>query len=154
MTNSLRLWVSLFVACSLAACALGPGNSYVGHVDTQADAQVLAGDMADFVAGQLPAVSSTVVLDPTPSDQAGNDLTPAFVAALRDRGFAVADARQGGAPGAHHIRYLVTRLDNGDLVRVTIDGAAAEASRFFVRNSAGDLQAGGPFTVRQMAEAN
>jgi hypothetical protein len=154
MTNSLRLGVSLFVACSLAACALGPGNSYVGQVDTQTDAQVLSRDMADFVAGQLPAASSTVVLDPTPSDQAGNDLTPAFVAALRDRGFAVGDARQGGASGVHHIRYLVTRLDNGDLVRVTIDGAAAEASRFFVRNSAGDLQAGGPFTVRQMAEAN
>ena len=154
MTNPLRLGVSLFVACSLGACALGPGNSYVGPVDTQADAQVLAGDMADFVAGQLPAASSTVVLDPTPSGQVGNDLTPAFVVALRDRGFAVADARQGGAPGTHHIRYLVTRLDTGDLVRVTIDGGAAEASRFFVRNSAGDLQAGGPFTVRQMAAAN
>ncbi|HEV2405513.1 MAG TPA: hypothetical protein VGR88_08680, partial [Ktedonobacterales bacterium] len=125
MTNPIRLGVSLFVACSLAACALGPGNSYVGRVDTRADAQVLAGDMADFVAGQLPAASSSVVLDPTPSDQAGNDLTPALVAALRDRGFAVADARQGGASGAHHIRYLVTRLDNGDLVRVTIDGGAA-----------------------------
>jgi len=154
MTNLLRLGLSLSVVCSLAACALGPGNSYVGQVDTQADAQVLSGNMADFVAGQLPAASSTVVLDPTPSDQAGNDLTPAFVAALRDRGFAVADARQGGASGAHHIRYLVTRLDNGDLVRVTIDGGTAEASRFFIRNSAGDLQAGGPFTVRQMAEAN
>ena len=94
------------------------------------------------------------MLDPTPSDQAGNDLTPVFVAALRDRGFAVADARQAGASGAHHIRYLVTRLDNGDLVRVSIDGGAMEASRFFVRNTAGDLQAGGPFTVRQMAEAN
>lgn len=154
MINTLRLGVSLFLAGSLAACALGPGNSYVSQVDTRADAKVLAGDMTDFVAGQLPAASSTVVLDPTPSDQAGNDLTPAFVAALRERGFAVADARQGGASGAHHIRYLVTRLDNGDLVRVTIDGGTAEASRFFVRNSAGDLQTGGPFTVRQMAEAN
>ena len=64
----------------------------------------------------LPAASSTVVLDPTPSDQAGNALTPAFVAALRDRGFAVADDGQAGTPGTHHIRYLVTPLDNGDLV--------------------------------------
>lgn len=154
MTNPLRLGLSLLVACSLAACAAGPGNSYVGPVDTQADAQMLASDMADFVAGQLPAASSTVVLDPTPSGQASNDLTPAFVAALRDRGFAVADSRQGDASGAHHVRYLVTRLGNGDLVRVTIDGGAAEASRFFVRNAVGNLQAGGPFTVRQMAEAN
>jgi hypothetical protein len=154
MTNPFRLGVSWFVASCLAACALGPGNSYVGQVETPADAQVLSGDMADFVAGQLPAASSTVVLDPTPSDQAGNDLTPVFVAALRDRGFAVADPRQVGAPGAHHIRYLVTRLDSGDLVRVSIDGGSMEASRFFVRNTAGDLQAGGPFAVRQMVEAD
>ena len=154
MITPLRLGMTLSVACSLAACALGSGNSYVGQVDTPADAQVLAGDMAGFVAAQLPAASSTVVLDPTPSDQAGNDLTPAFAAALRDRGFAVVDAEQAGALGAHHIRYLATHLDNGDLVRVSIDGGTMEASRFFVRNTAGDLQAGGPFTVRQMAEAN
>ena len=54
MTNPLRLGVSWFVASSLAACALGPGNSYVGQVDTPADAQVLAGGMADFVAASTP----------------------------------------------------------------------------------------------------
>lgn len=128
------------------------GSSYVGQIDGPADAQVLAAGMVAFVATQLPAASSTVVLDPTSADQAANALTPAFVAALRDRGFAVADNRQADTPGAHHIRYLVTPLDKGDLVRVSIDNGA-EASRFFVRNSAGDLQAGGPFTVRQVAEA-
>jgi hypothetical protein len=74
------------------------------------------------------------------------------VAALRDRGFAVADEGQAGTHGTHHIRYLVTPLDNGDLVRVSIDDSA-QASRFFVRNTAGGLQAGGPFMVRQTAEA-
>ena len=142
----------LVVVSSLAACALDPGSSYVSQVDTPADAQVLAAGMVVFVAAQLPAASSTVVLDPTPSDQAGNALTPAFVAALRDRGFAVADDRQAGAPGTHHIRYLVTPLDSGDLVRVSIDDSA-QASRFFVRNAEGGLQAGGPFLVRQSAEA-
>jgi hypothetical protein len=44
-------------------------------------------------------------------------------------------------------------LDNGDLVRVWIDDRA-QASRLFVRNTAGGLQAGGPFMVRQMAEAD
>lgn len=154
MTRMLRLAPVLVMAGSIAACALGSGNSYVDRVETPADARVLADEIADFVAGQLPAASSTVVLVPTPSDQAANGLTPALVAGLRDRGFAVADARLFGAPGTHRIRYLVTRLDNGDLLRVTIDGGAAKASRFFVRNSAGTLQAGGPFTVRQMAEAN
>ena len=154
MTPILRFGAPLLVACCVAACALESGNSYVGQVATPADAQVLAGDIANLVAGRLPAASTTVALDPTPSDQAGNVLTPALVAALRDHGFAVADSTQAGTLGTHHIRYLVTRLDNGDLVRVTVDDGAAEASRFFVRNTAGNLQAGGPFTVRQMAEAN
>lgn len=154
MTRILRFATALVMACSVAACVVDPGSSYVDRIETPADAQVLAGDMADFVSGQLSAASSAVILDPTPSDQAGNTLTSAFVAALRNRGFAIADATQVGASGAHRVRYLVTRLDGGDLVRVTIDGGVAEASRFFVRNTAGDLQAGGPFTVRQMAEAN
>lgn len=150
MTRMLRFALPLVAVSSLVACALGPSISYVGQVDTPADAQVLAAGMVVFVAAQLPAASSTVVLDPTPSDQAGNALTPAFVAALRDRGFAVAN--EAGTPGTHHIRYLVTPLDNGDLVRVSIDDGA-QASRLFVRNSAGGLQAGGPFMVRQAAEA-
>lgn len=154
MTRILRLATVFVVACSIAACAPGSGSSYVGRVETAADARVLAGDMADCVAGELPPGSSAVILDPTPSEQAGNAMTPAFVAALRVRGFAVADARQAGAPGTHRIRYIVTRLDHGDLLRVAIDGGVVEASRFLVRNSAGDLQAGGPITLRQMAEPN
>lgn len=154
MTPVERLGAVFVMAGSVAACGLGSGSSYVGRVETAADAKVLAGAMADFVAGRLPAGSSAVVLDPTPSVQSANALTPAFVAALRDRGFAVATASQARAPGTHDVRYFVTRLDNGDLLRVTIDRGAAEAAQFFVRNSAGDLQAGGPFTVRQMAEVN
>jgi hypothetical protein len=49
---------------------------------------------------------------------------------------------------AHHVRYLITSLDNGDLARLTIDGTAEE-SQFFVRDDAGDLQPGGPITVTQ-----
>lgn len=154
MTRSLRLAAVLLMAGAVVACALDGRRSYVGPVETPADARVLAGDMADFVGGRLPAGSSTVILDPTPSGQAANALTPAFVAALRHRGFAVADAGQAGGPGTHRIRYVVTRLDRGDLLRVTIDGGAAAAARFFVRNSAGALQAGGPFTVRQMADTH
>lgn len=150
------LWLATVpvMACAVASCALGSGRSYVDQVETPADARVLARDMASFVAGQIPAGSSAVILDPTPSGQAGNPLTPAFVAALRDRGFAVADAGQAHGPGTHRVRYLVTRLDNGALLRVTLDAGAAEASRFFVRNSAGRLRAGGPLAVRQIADTN
>jgi len=151
MIRSWLLPLPFLVSASLAACTVGPNTSYVAPLQQSADAHVLADGMADFIAMRLPAASSTVVLDPTLSDQAGNALTAAFAAALRLRGFAVAEANQDVAAGAHRIRYLVTPLDNGDLARLTIDNST-EGSRFFVRNTAGGLQAGGPFAVTQ-AEA-
>jgi hypothetical protein len=149
-----RFGLALLASASLISCAIGPDSSYVGELSAPGDAQILAAGMAEFVSTQLPAGSSTIALDPTPADQAGNALTPAFAAALRQRGFAIADNRQQPATtAAHHLRYWVTPLDNGDLVRLSIDDRT-EASRFFVRNSRGGLQAGGPFMVRQNAEAS
>ena len=80
--------------------------------------------------------------------QYGNAFTAAFASALRRSGFAVAEDGQPEPAVAHHVRYLVTPLDNGDLARLTIDGST-EGSRFFARNTADGLQAGGPFTVTQ-----
>lgn len=146
-----RRYFLLCLAALQAGCVLGPGTSYVADLQQPEDAEVLADGMAGFVALRLPAPSSTVALDPTLAGQAGNALTPALAAALRRRGFAVAES--GQVPeGAHRLRYLVTPLDSGDLVRLTLDGTT-EGARFFVRNTAGGLQSGGPFTVTQAAAA-
>ena len=147
MIRSLRFAIPCLAAL-LSGCAFGPNGSYVAPLQQPADANVLASGIAGFVAMRLPAASSTLVLDATPSDQASNSLTPALAAALRRRGFAIAEDGQPVPADAHRLRYLVTPLDNGDLVRLTLDGAV-EGSRFFVRNTAGGLQAGGPFTVTQ-----
>ena len=58
---------------------------------------------------------------------------------------------EGAAPaGAHTLRYWVTPLDaSGELGRLLIDGRET-AARFFLRDTAGDLESGGPFTVMQM----
>ena len=137
----------LLAACGLAACAIGRDTSYVAPLSAPADAKVIAAGIGTFMRTQLPAASTTIVLDPTPSDQASNALTPALADSLRRQGFAVA---QASAPAsAHTLRYWVTPLDaSGELVRLMIDGRK-EASQFFVRNTAGNLQAGGPFTVVQ-----
>jgi hypothetical protein len=148
-----RFGLVLLASASLISCAIGPDSSYVGELSAPGDAQILAAGMVEFVSTQLPAGSSTIALDPTPADQAGNALTPAFAAALRRRGFAIGDNGQAATPTRHRLRYWVTPLDNGDLVRLSIDDRT-EASRFFVRNSRGGLQAGGPFMVRQNAEAS
>jgi hypothetical protein len=150
MSRAARLATSLFAAASLVSCVVGQNSSYVAELSAPGDARVLAAGMVEYVSTQLPAATSTIALDPTPADQAGNALTPAFTEALRWRGFAVADDRQAAA---HHLRYWVTPLDNGDVVRLLIDDRT-DASRFFVRNSRNGLQAGGPFMVRQNAEAS
>ena len=147
MNPRLRFFLWLGIAGALAACTIG--GSYVGGVAAPGDAQVLAAGMAEFVARELPAASTTLVLDPTPAVQADNALTPAFAAALRSQGFAIA-GEQVTARGVHHVRYWVTPLEGGELVRIAIDDRT-EGSRFFVRNTAGGLQTGGPFMVRQEA---
>jgi hypothetical protein len=49
---------------------------------------------------------------------------------------------------AHRISYLVSPLDGGVLIRISIDGAD-QASEFLARDTAGKLEAGGPYTVRE-----
>lgn len=151
MKLSRRLALSCALAALASGCALGPNSSYVAPLRQAADAQILADGTATFIAMQLPAASTTVVLDPTPSDQARNAFTPALAAALRRQGFAIADPAQPIPMSAHYVRYLVTPLDNGDLVRLTLDDTT-EASRFFARTADGGLRAGGPLMMTQ-AEA-
>ncbi|MBV8401899.1 MAG: hypothetical protein JOZ17_24735, partial [Acetobacteraceae bacterium] len=90
--------------------------------------------------------SGSIALEATPSSQSSNALTPEFATALRSRDFALAENGQRAPAGAHRVRYVVSPLDSGTLVLVTIDGST-EAARFFSRNTSGALQPGGPVTV-------
>jgi len=147
MNLAFRL-LPLAVACAVSACAVGPDTSYVASLSAPTDATVIASAISSFMRTQLPAASTTLVLDPTPTEQASNTLTPVLADSLRQQGFAV--AQEAAPAGSHTLRYWVTPLDtSGELVRLMIDGRK-EASRFFVRNTVGNLQAGGPFTVAQM----
>jgi hypothetical protein len=146
MIRPMRTFLSLAAVALLVACASRPEGSYVGPLQQTGDAEALAGATAEFVADRLPAASSTVMFDPTPRDQAGNTVTAALVVALRRRGFAVADTGQKVPAGAHRLRYLVTPMDNGTLLRLTID-ENTRGSRFFVRDAAGRLRSGGPYTI-------
>ncbi|MGI4955788.1 MAG: hypothetical protein ACRYG6_09580 [Janthinobacterium lividum] len=153
MNRLLRLALPALAACGLSACAeVGPRTSYVEPLPHAGDAQVLAGSISTFLAAQIPAAASTIALDPTPTDQDSNALTPVLAASLRQQGFGIA-AEANGTPGApaaqaaHTLRYWITPMDSsGELVRLLLDGNK-EASRFFVRNTAGTLQGGGPYTV-------
>ncbi len=140
--------LTLAVTCALSACAVGPDTSYVDSLSAPTDATVIAAGIGSFMKTQLPEASTTIALDPTSTEQASNILTPVLADSLRRQGFAIA---QDAAPaGSHTLRYWVTSFDaSGELVRVMIDGRK-EASQLFVRDTAGNLQTGGPLTVAQM----
>lgn len=148
MIHAARVLAPLVLAGSLAACAGSPSSSYVALLAGPTDAQIIAGEITEFVALSLPATSTTLALEAPVSEHASNALTPALTASLRRRGFATVDVEGENTPaGARRMRYRVTPMDEGDLVRLTIDGGAIQSSRFLARNTAGQLQPGGPFTV-------
>jgi hypothetical protein len=103
--------------------------------------------MVDDLRQQLPPATTTLVLQPPPPSQADNALTPALRGALSHAGFGVFEPSKDTPPlaGAHPIRYQVTPLEGGVLVRLHYD--RTEAARWFARNRRGQLQAAGPFTV-------
>jgi hypothetical protein len=145
--GSLRLLSALAVTGSVAACAIGPSTSYVAPFPSPNDVRVIAMGIGAYLGSRFPATSTTIILYPTPTNQAANDLTPLLTAELRHREFTLASA---SLPGAHTLRYWVTPLDSsGELVRLTIDGREL-ASAFYARNTIGNLQAYGPFTVMQV----
>jgi hypothetical protein len=148
MTSSWRFLLCMLVVPSVAGCVDGLATSYVGPITTPADAEVLAVGITDFMASRLPVASTTLALDPLSLEQSGNVLTPALIAALRKRGFATVDAGNTAPPGTHPLRYWITPMSTGNLVRLAIDGGAIEGNRLFVRNRVGRLQPGGPFTIR------
>lgn len=142
-----RLLALLGGVVALGGCT-GVSGSYVAALPRPGDADVLGQDAAEFVASRLPPGATTLVLDP--ASGAGADVLQAALAtALRRRGFAV---QEGPVPAdAHRLRTVVTSLDGGELLRLSLDGST-DAARFFARDAAGDLRPGGPFTMQQ-AEA-
>lgn len=145
------LAVRLVAVVALSGCAIGPDTSYVGEFRQPDDAGVVATAMAEFVSMRLPGAPGVLALDPTPSDEVRNALTPAFASALRRCGFTVGGNTRPYDGTTHRIRYLVTPLDDGILARLTIDGTT-EGSQFFARMAGRGLQPSGPFTVTE-AEA-
>jgi hypothetical protein len=143
---TLRSLSALAVVGSVAACAIGPSTSYVSQFPSANDGRVIAMGIGEYLGSRFPATSTTIILYPTAANQAANELTPLLTADLQHRGFAMASS---ASSAAHTLRYWVTPLDSsGELVRLTIDGREV-ASAFYARNTVGNLQAYGPFTVMQ-----
>ena len=135
-------------ALGLSACATmsTPSSSYVGGSMSNADADVIAAAITSFVQAHVPAASSTVAIDPA-TVAIGGGLTsplPGLVTSdLRKAGYGVA-APGVTVPGTHTVRYLVSPLDGGLLLRVTVD--QAQGSQVFGTTAQGMLAAASPIT--------
>lgn len=152
-----RLAICILVGAALSGCAsVRPSMSYVAPEVTASDASKLAADAAHWLAKPLPPAQTTIVLDPPASSAQQSDvMTPAMLEQLRATGYGVVQVprQQGkdtppleGVP----VRYLVSPLDTGVLMRLQYQGV--EAARFYPRSTDGSLVEAAPFTVREAGQ--
>lgn len=145
---------AILAASALSGCASLPSSSmsYVSSkITAPSDASVMAYDAANYLTTALPPAKTTLVLDPPQATQ-GNFLTPTLEAALRSKGYAVSELSKNPSPSTQppkgvQLRYLVSPLDTGVLLRLQYEGI--EAARFYPRAKDGALTVGAPFTVRE-----
>jgi hypothetical protein len=152
MSKHCALWAAV-ASAMLTGCAMLPSRStsYVSaRITAPADARLVADDAASYLTYPLPPAQTTLVLDP-PQTLQGNVMTPTLEAALRSKGYAVTQLNRHPSPAAKpkgvQLRYLVSPLDSGVLLRLQYEGV--EAARFYPRAGNGALTIGAPFTVRE-----
>lgn len=153
----MRFLLPALAALALSACATSrPSMSYVASEVTASDASTLVADAVDFLADSLPPAKTTLLLDP-PAVRQGtvpDVLTPAMTDRLRARGYGVAvvadDRPAAPDKRATPLRYLVSPLDNGIVLRLQFNGQ--EATKLYPRTTAGTLLTSGPFLLREVGQ--
>jgi hypothetical protein len=122
----------------VSGCASGL-HSYVDTL-TPADAKVIGEGVVVFVKERASPNSGAIALEGPHNDAL---LAPEIQTELEAAGYKV------GEDGARHrLRYQVMTLDDGMLVRLSLD--SGDAARFYQR-SFGTLSPSGPFTFREAA---
>lgn len=138
---ALMVCASLASGCStfpmLKQNANSPIASYVAPEISLSDSEKIAKDMAAFLSMQLPPAKTTIAVSPAPT---------LFHEMLFDelawRGFGVVEYAEEDAVS---LRYFLTPLDQGVLVRMRFNDSAA--SWFYSRTS-NALSIGSAFAVR------
>jgi len=109
------------------------GESYVAPDISQEDANIVAQDMAEYLSENFPAAKTTIDVGASKGP-----LQSTLVEQLTLEGFGVVEKK---SDNSILLRYKVSPLYKGVLVRMAYQGI--EASRFYSRDSAGGLSAGG-----------
>jgi hypothetical protein len=122
-----------------------PSVSYVQSGIGGMDAAAVANDMAQFLQHQMPAAKTTIVLEPL-----RNPLHDELVEQLTSRGFGIMQRKPDPEQAVTQLRYMVTTLDSGILVRMSYQGQVA--SRFYSRAADGRLSLENRYAIRGAAE--
>jgi uncharacterized lipoprotein YajG len=104
---------------------------------SDSDSTEISQDIAQYMANQYPAAKTTIELDVV-----NNLLHKKLQEQLTRRGFGI-----GASPEAVQLRYYVTALDTGLLVRMRYQYKVA--SRYYPRATDGRLSMQSRFTVRE-----
>lgn len=141
-----RILVLCLALLAVSACATTSTSKRVETLST-ADAAALAEQISSYVAGELPAATSTIWLEwfGDPQDGSSSTLAAETAQALRDRGFAVTEDRAANS-AAHALRIDALAGDRSVLVRV--DLAPTSAWRYFERQADGALLPASAYTRR------
>ncbi|WP_052494158.1 hypothetical protein [Nitrosospira sp. NpAV] len=120
-------------------------GSYVAPDISKSDADELTMDMSQFLMNQLPAAKTTLELEPLK-----NPLHAMLLDQLARKGFGIVESMPQTGQQGEQLRYLVTRLDRGLLVRLRYQDK--EASRFYDRTVDGRLSLRTGYTIREAAK--
>lgn len=120
-------------------------GSYVAPEISRSDVDEITRDMSQFLMNQLPAAKTTLELEPLK-----NPLHAKLLDQLARKGFGIVESKPQTEPQEIQLRYLVTHLDRGLLVRLRYQNK--EASRFYDRTVDGRLSLNTSYTIREAAK--
>jgi hypothetical protein len=120
-----------------------PYHSWIEPLPVAETAQ-LSEIVAQLVQTQIPDRKMPLILAEPPHSQADSTFIPNLTYALQQRGYTFA-GNTALVPNAAWIRYRISTLNQGLLVRIKIN--AQEASRLYTRSNSGVLIAASPITT-------
>lgn len=135
------------VACVLALSGcVGLNPKPVQDAVGGPDAVSVGAAVADYIASVLPPAASTVRLEGAPTPlEASAQVDAAVAAALRDRGYAVAEGADDVR--GHALGIAASPFEDGVIVQLVLDGEPA--ARLLRRDATGVLSAWSPVTVQR-----
>jgi hypothetical protein len=146
--HRLGLWDQLkrFMASRpqpVVAETITPHHSWIDPLPVAETAQ-LSEIVAQLVQTQIPDRRIPLILANPPQSQNDSTFIPNLTYALQQRGYTIA-GNNALVPNAAWIRYRISTLNQGLLVRIKIN--AQEASRLYIRSNSGVLIAASPIST-------